>query len=165
MHHRIKSKNHLLVFKNPAWTASLGKHKMVILLCLEVPRWVTLFLGRTAGSAGKKKHRKLPSIGLFLYRSSPGESRQTNAKSTYNKSKKTKNQKRQNVLQAQKFETLLVTIRGDWKLPWYFTSVIVFKVPPFCDWQTSGRRQGGECLARGVHTTTKTTTTTTTTSQ
>lgn len=27
------------------------------------------------------------------------------------------------MLQAQKFETLLVTIRGDWKLPWLFTSV------------------------------------------
>lgn len=30
------------------------------------------------------------------------------------------------MLQAQKFETLLVTIRGDWKLPWYFTSVSLF---------------------------------------
>lgn len=62
------------------------------------------------------------------------------------------------MLQAQKFETLLVPIRGDWKLPWYFTSVcvIVFKVPPFCDWQTSGRPQGGESLDKGGRTMTTT---------
>lgn len=30
-----------------------------------------------------------------------------------------------NTLQAQKFLTPSVTIRGDWKLPWEFTSVCV----------------------------------------
>lgn len=31
--------------------------------------------------------------------------------------------------------------------------VFFFKVPPFCDWQASGRRQGGECVDRGGRTT------------